>query len=116
MSYRVLALDANSQHMPLAVLRKIRDLVNAGAVVVGPKPIDSPSLSDDQAEFQTIADQLWGSGTGKGKVYGKRPMQGHRRGAGRFSMPRRISNTPSRSRTPACFFVHRKLPTARSTG
>jgi hypothetical protein len=49
MSYRVLALDPNSQHMPLAVLRKIRDLVAAGAVVVGPKPIDSPSLSDDAA-------------------------------------------------------------------
>ena len=37
MSYRVLALDPNSQRMPLAVLRKIRDLVNAGAVVVGPE-------------------------------------------------------------------------------
>ena len=71
MSYRVLALDKNAQRMPLAVLRKIRDLVNAGAVVVGPKPIESPSLMDDQAEFKTIADQLWGSGErlGKGKVY-----------------------------------------------
>jgi alpha-L-rhamnosidase/Glycosyl hydrolases family 2, sugar binding domain len=70
MSYRVLALDPNSQHMPLAVLRKIRDLVNAGAVVVGPKPIDSPSLADDQAQFKTIADQLWGGTTNKGKVFG----------------------------------------------
>ncbi len=70
MSYRVLALDPNSQRMPLAVLRKIRDMVNAGAVVVGPKPIESPSLSDDQSEFQTIAGQLWGGGTGKGKVFG----------------------------------------------
>jgi hypothetical protein len=68
MSYRVLALDPNSQRMPLAVLRKIRDMVNAGAVVVGPKPIESPSLSDDAAEFTTIADQLWGGTTGKGKV------------------------------------------------
>jgi hypothetical protein len=68
MSYRVLALDPNSQHMPLAVLRKIRDMVNAGAVVVGPKPLDSPSLSDDAAAFKTMADQLWGGTTGKGKV------------------------------------------------
>jgi hypothetical protein len=60
MSYRVLALDPNARHMPLAVLRKIRDLVEAGAVVVGPKPADSPSLSDDQAEFQALADRLWG--------------------------------------------------------
>ena len=50
MSYRVLALDPNSRHMSLAVLKKIRDMVEAGAVVVGPKPIDSPSLADDQAE------------------------------------------------------------------
>ncbi len=68
MSYRVLALDPNSQRMPLSVLRRIRDMVNAGAVVVGPKPIESPSLSDDAAEFKTIADQLWGGTTGKGKV------------------------------------------------
>ena len=70
MIYRVLALDPNSRHMSLAVLRKIRDLVNAGAVVVGPKPEDSPSLADDQAESHKIADQLWGPGIGKGKVYG----------------------------------------------
>ena len=70
MSYRLLALDPNSQHMSLAVLRKIRDLVSSGAVVVGPKPIDSPSLADDQAEFRSIADQLWGPGIGKGKVSG----------------------------------------------
>ncbi len=74
MNYRVLALDPYSRHMSLPVLKKIRDLVNAGAVVVGPKPIDSPSLGDDQAEFQTIADQMFGSTDGertfgKGKVY-----------------------------------------------
>jgi hypothetical protein len=74
MSYRVLALDANARHMVLPVLRKIRDLVSAGAVVVGPKPTDTPSLSDNEAEFRTITDQLWGPGTGehafgKGKVY-----------------------------------------------
>ena len=79
MSYRVMALDPNSRHMSLAVLRKIRDLVNAGATVAGPKPIDSPSLSDSQTEFQTIAGQLWGSGEGehaygKGKVYGGQPL------------------------------------------
>jgi hypothetical protein len=45
-------------------------MVNAGAVLVGAKPIDSPSQGDDQAEFKTIAGQLWGSGAGKGKVFG----------------------------------------------
>ena len=78
MRYRVLALDPHSQHMSLPVLRKIRDLVQAGAIVCGPKPIDSPSLADDQNEFHQIADQLWGSGdgssVGKGKVYGNRSL------------------------------------------
>jgi hypothetical protein len=56
--------------MPLTVLRKIRDMVNAGATVVGPMPIDSPSLHDDQAEFKSITDRLWSGQTGKGKVIG----------------------------------------------
>ncbi len=74
MSYRLLVIDQNARHMPLKVLQKIHALVNAGMVVAGPKPIDSPSLADDQDEFQAIVDQLWGSETGeqsvgKGKVY-----------------------------------------------
>jgi hypothetical protein len=70
MRYRVLALDPNSQHMPLPVLRKIRDLVLAGAVVVGAKPAESPSLADNQSEFKRIVDGLWGGVIGKGKVFG----------------------------------------------
>ena len=69
MTYRVLALDANARHMSLAVLRKVRDLVKGGAVVVGPKPVDSPSLADDQSEFKSIADELWSGRTGKGRVF-----------------------------------------------
>lgn len=74
MSYRLLALDPNSRHMSLAVLLKIRKLVEGGAVVMGPKPIDSPSLSDDSIEFQTVVNQLWGTENGeniigKGKIY-----------------------------------------------
>ncbi len=69
-TYRVLALDPSTRQMTLPVLRKLRELVNAGAIVVGPMPTDSPSLSDDQAEFKTIAGQLFGSGTGDHN-YGK---------------------------------------------
>ncbi len=75
MRYSLLAMDANSQQMSLPVLRKIRDLVKTGAVVVGSKPVATPSLGDDQAEFQTIVNELWASEkgentVGKGKVYG----------------------------------------------
>lgn len=68
MSYRLLVLDDNAVHMPLNVLKKIRDLVKAGAIVVGPKPTDSPSNSNNQSEFKSIADQLWGPGEGTHKV------------------------------------------------
>jgi hypothetical protein len=54
-------------------------MVSAGACVVGGKPLDTSSLSDDQSEFRTITDQLGGAGTGehqfgKGKVYGNRTL------------------------------------------
>ncbi|HBE43037.1 MAG TPA: glycoside hydrolase, partial [Bacteroidales bacterium] len=73
MNYMLLALDPNSIHMPLPVLRKLRSLVQDGAVVSGPKPIRSPSLSDDQEEFNTIVNELWANQkgeniVGKGKI------------------------------------------------
>ncbi len=70
MSYRVLALDPYSRHMSLPVLRKIRDLVDAGATVTGPKPIADASLADNAAEFRSIADRLWDTG----KIDSGRPL------------------------------------------
>jgi hypothetical protein len=74
MSYQVLALDPNSRYMSLPVLKAIHKLVEDGAVVAGPKPLDDPSLADNQAEFKQLSDQLFGNGAGtqtvgKGKVY-----------------------------------------------
>jgi hypothetical protein len=74
MKYHVLALDPRSQYMSLPVLRKIRDLVAAGAVVSGQRPTATPSLADDSNEFHKIADELWGNSPGehsykKGKVF-----------------------------------------------
>jgi hypothetical protein len=74
MSYRVLALDPNSRYMTLTVLRKIRDMVNDGAIVTGAKPVQTPSLVDDEEEFNAIVNELWAkdegvNNTGKGKVY-----------------------------------------------
>ena len=77
-SYRILFLGGTSERITLPVLRKIRDLVAAGAVVAGERPIDSPSLADDEKAFHAISDQLWGSATsatafvhtfGKGKLF-----------------------------------------------
>lgn len=68
MSYRVLGLDAYGQHMSLPVLRAIHQLVENGAVVAGAKPTDDPSLSDDQAEFKKLNDELFGDGSGSHKI------------------------------------------------
>ncbi len=68
MSYRALVLPEDVDRLTLPVLRKIRDLVAAGAVVVAPKPRRPPSLtgypaSDDEA--RAIANDVWGAVDGK---------------------------------------------------
>jgi hypothetical protein len=67
-SYRVLALDPAARRMTVPTLRKVRDFVRAGGIVVGEKPEETPSLSDDPAELKRIADALWNGETGAGKV------------------------------------------------
>ena len=57
--YRVLALGPDAQHMTLPTLRRIAELVEQGATVVGRKPLATPSLADDEAEFAALADRLW---------------------------------------------------------
>ncbi len=68
MTYRALVLDPYSRHMSLPVLHKIRDLVDRGATIVGPKPTDTPSLADNQSEFTMLVDSLWGQTKGKRTV------------------------------------------------
>ena len=70
-SYRILYLGGRSQRMTLPVLRQLSDLVKQGAVIVGNKPTDSPSLSDDEKEFHDLADQLWGTGNWGKELLGK---------------------------------------------
>ena len=67
-SYRMLVLPERETMTP-ALLRKIRDLVAAGATVVGPRPRKSPSLSGFpacDAEVKSMADALWGDCDGEG--------------------------------------------------
>jgi hypothetical protein len=62
MSYRVLILPEIDQ-ITVPILRKIRELVNGGAAVLGPRPVKSPSLTgypDSDSEVQALADELWG--------------------------------------------------------
>lgn len=77
MRYRLLILN----ELPLltaTIATKIRELVEDGATVLGPRPIASPSLSDSpvaDATVTAVAAELWGPGeqgsrkTGAGTVY-----------------------------------------------
>ena len=62
MRYRVLVLPDRETMTP-ALLRKVRELVAAGATVIGPPPLRSPALSgyptcDD--EIAALTHELWG--------------------------------------------------------
>jgi hypothetical protein len=68
MGYRVLVLPEDVDHLTLPVLRKIRDLVAEGAIVVAPKPKGTPSLTGYPAsedEARAIANEVWGAVDGK---------------------------------------------------
>jgi len=99
MSYQVLVLPERETMTP-SLLRKIRDLVAAGATAIGPRPRKSPGLSgypDCDAEVKMLADELWGDCDGelvtehifeKGRIVWKRsappstsPAQGTEPGA-----------------------------------
>ena len=67
MSYRLLALS-DSRKMTPQTLRKIKQLVEAGATVLGPRPLTSPSLSDFpncDAEVNRLGGELWGDCDGE---------------------------------------------------
>jgi hypothetical protein len=80
MSYRLLALPESATMRP-ELLKKIRELVKAGATVVGSPPSRSPSLEnfpECDTEVQTLARELWGNADlqqpgkhpfGKGRVF-----------------------------------------------
>ncbi|HTY86830.1 MAG TPA: glycosyl hydrolase [Candidatus Acidoferrum sp.] len=85
MSYRVLVLPEQKLMTP-EVARTVRELVKAGATVLGPKPAGSPSLQNYPAcdrEVAEIADEVWGDcdgvnvrehGYGQGKVIWGKPL------------------------------------------
>jgi hypothetical protein len=61
MHYRVLYLPDYVDRLTLPAMRKIRDLVSAGAIIVGRKPGAGLGLQGGDAEVRSIADEMWGS-------------------------------------------------------
>jgi hypothetical protein len=76
MQYRILVLP-NLQTMRPELLEKISILAQQGAIILGPKPIRSPSLQNDKdadLRVRRLADALWGNNNGsatKINHYGK---------------------------------------------
>ena len=87
LSYRVLVLRASEPYLTPKVAAKLKELVEAGAVVVGPRPTYSPSLelgAAGQEAVRQVAAQLWGNidgktvtenRVGKGRVFWGKPLK-----------------------------------------
>lgn len=68
MEYRLMVLPHFEQTIRLEVLQKIDELVRAGAVILGPKPLKTPGLTeylDNDKELETLANEIWGKTNGK---------------------------------------------------
>ncbi|NIA28823.1 MAG: glycoside hydrolase family 2 [Actinobacteria bacterium] len=86
MAYRMLVLPDRAA-ITVKVLRKIYELVKAGATVVGPKPVKAPGLTGYPRSDQTVkvlADTLWGPcdgiivkehSFGKGRIIWGKPLR-----------------------------------------
>ena len=86
MRYRALVFPADVDRITLPMARKLRQLVDAGAILIAPPPTGTPSLSDGPAgddSVRAIASAMWGDIDGKtvtshdyggGKVYWGRPV------------------------------------------
>jgi hypothetical protein len=70
--YRALFLGGSSRMMTLATLRRLAELVEGGATVIGAKPMSDPGLQGDAAAFTSLAVKLWPGGSdnrvGNGRV------------------------------------------------
>jgi len=87
MQYRLLALSVtNTQSMTVPMLKKIKRLVEDGAVILGPAPETTPGLANypqDDQELKKLAAELWGTDetakertVGKGRVFrGMKPEE-----------------------------------------
>ena len=84
MSYRVLVLPEKTTMTP-RIVERIRTLVEAGATVVGPKPVQTPGLANfpsSDVALRKAADAVWGPSSavagsnkfGKGRIYWNTPL------------------------------------------
>ena len=99
MTYRVLVLPEEANKLTVAAARKIRDLVASGAIVIAPKPLQSPSLADypdSDTEIRKLANEVWGAVDGKG-------ISEHNYGKGKVFWGRTVEEILAAEGTPPDF-------------
>jgi hypothetical protein len=97
MSYRLLVLPMVETMTP-QLLGKVKELIEAGATVVGSRPVKSPSLSNYpqcDRELKRLTDELWGSGEPPAKLTERRI------GKGRLFWSAAFQKKPESIETPA---------------
>lgn len=100
-NYQMLVLP-ESNWMTMPVLKKIEQLANAGATIIGVKPHQSPSLQaypNQEGQLAQLADQLWGAGLVKEETVVKLLKEG--------TLPPAFSTLDEAVRTDMDF-LHRK--------
>ena len=105
MSYRLLELPENVTLMTPALVRKIKELVAAGAAVSGPRPTASPSLADYpecDAEVARLAAEVWGDCDGQ-------TVTEHAFGKGRVVWGQPLAEVLEKLQTPPDFTASVKL-------
>lgn len=119
MRYKVLVLPEKTTMTP-KILDKIKKLVIAGAYIVGPKPVKSPSLAGFPSvdnDVATVANELWGqadgqyiyqSSFGQGKIFWNTPLEGV---LGQLNVKKDLSYTKPQLDTKLSW-IHRKTADA----
>lgn len=110
MQYRVLVLP-ELQTMRPEVLRKIKELVQGGVVILGPAPSKSPSLEGypgADTDVQELADELWGSGKEKVRTYGEGMV--FQAGTSLEDVFAKLEIVPDMKEDAAVLFIHRRVP------
>jgi hypothetical protein len=105
MSYRLLVLPADMTLMTPDLVGKIKQLVEAGATVFGPRPTASPSLADFpkcDEEVAKLAAEVWGDCDG-------RTVTEHNYGKGRVIWGQPLSDVLEKLRGGPDFSANTKL-------
>ncbi|MGV3512357.1 MAG: glycosyl hydrolase [Novosphingobium sp.] len=107
--YRAIQLGGSSRRMTVATLRRLAELVEAGATVVGRAPESSPALQDSNADFAAAVSRLWSgqpiTQVGAGRVIASADIDAALASAG-VAPDFRMTGASADAQV---LFVHRKL-------